>query len=149
MKPAGPHMRVLFLVSLMTTAALLASGIARVAVAASATPSARGHQASLEGSWSGSGRVVLPSGSTEKASCQALFRRQGANAFHMSARCATSSTRIAQTAGLVRIGANRFSGHFYNAEYAISGTINVTLHGDRLSASLTGGGGSAFFQLSK
>jgi hypothetical protein len=142
-------MRVLLLVGVMTTATLLASGTAPEAVAASTAPPARGQQAGLEGSWSGSGRVVLPSGATERASCQALFRRQGANAFHMSARCATSSARVAQTAGLVRIGANRFSGHFYNAEYAISGTINVTLRGDRLSASLTGGGGSAFFQLSR
>jgi hypothetical protein len=67
----------------------------------------------------------------------------------MSALCATASVRVAQTAALARVGANRFTGDFYNAEYAMSGTITITVHGNKLKASLSGGGGSAFFALSK
>jgi hypothetical protein len=116
---------------------------------ASASLPARSQQAGLEGSWRGSGRVVLPSGGTETARCRATFRRQSGNSFGMSAQCATASARVAQTASVQRVGANRFQGDFYNAEYAVSGTISITVQGNRLSASLSGGGGSAFFSLSK
>jgi hypothetical protein len=56
---------------------------------------------------------------------------------------------VAQTASVQRIGANRFRGDFYNAEYSVSGTITITVQGNRLNASLSGGGGSAFFSLSR
>ena len=77
------------------------------------------------------------------------FRRQSGNTFGMSAQCATASVRVAQTAAVERIGANRFTGSFYNAEYAVSGTITITVNGNRLNATLSGGGGSAFFTLSR
>ena len=67
----------------------------------------------------------------------------------MTAQCATASVRVAQTAALARVSANRFTGDFYNAEYAILGTITIIMHGNKLKASLSGGGGSAFFALSK
>ena len=135
------------------TRAAFAVSIASILLAATAAVSVShptyGQQARLDGSWSGSGRVTLPSGATENARCRATFRRQSGNTFGMSAQCATASVRVAQTAALARVGTNRFAGDFYNAEYAMSGTITITVHGNKLNASLSGGGGSAFFALSK
>jgi hypothetical protein len=126
-----------------------ASGLlAATAVASIAIP-AHGQQAGLEGSWSGGGRLVLSQGATEKARCRATFRRQSANTFGMSTRCATASARVAQTAVLERVGANQFAGQFYNAEHAVSGTITIAVHGNKLNASLSGGGASALLTLSK
>jgi hypothetical protein len=102
---------------------------------------------SLEGSWSGGGQIVFPSGETEKARCRASFRRQGGNSFGMSAICATASARVQQTAEVTRVSGNRFRGEFFNAEFGITGSIRITLTGNRLSASLSGGGGSAQFSL--
>ena len=67
----------------------------------------------------------------------------------MNAVCATPSARVAQTAQLARTSANRFAGEFYNAEYAVSGSITITVKGNRLSAALSGGGGTAHFNLSR
>ena len=67
----------------------------------------------------------------------------------MNAVCATASARVAQSAQLARISANRFAGEFYNPEYSISGSISITVQGNRMSASLSGGGGSAHFNLSR
>jgi hypothetical protein len=67
----------------------------------------------------------------------------------MSAVCATASVRVAQSAKLARVSANRFTGSFYNAEYNVSGSIAITVHGNRLSASLSAGGGTAHFNLSR
>jgi len=93
--------------------------------------------------------VTFPSGDRERARCQATFRRAGGSNFGMRAVCATASARIAQSAQLYRTSANRFSGEFYNPEYAISGSITITVQGNRLSAALSGGGGSAHFNLSR
>ena len=135
----------------MTRAAFavsIAGGLLAATVAVSLSLPAYG-QAGLDGSWSGSGRITLPSGATESARCRATFRRQAGNTFGMIAQCATASVRVAQTAALARVGANRFTGDFYNAEYAMSGTIPITVHGNKLNASLSGGGGAEFFALSK
>jgi hypothetical protein len=104
---------------------------------------------SLSGSWNGSGSVMLPSGATEKARCKATFRKRGASTFAMDAVCASSSAKVTQTASLDQVGPNRFAGDFTNPEFNVSGSINVTLNGNSLSASLRGGGATATFNLSR
>jgi hypothetical protein len=113
-----------------------------------AVPQAAAQPVSLEGSWSGGGVVVFPSGDRESARCRATFRRAGSG-FGMNAVCATASARVAQSAQLARISANRFAGEFYNAEYSVSGSITITVRGNHISAALNGGGGSAHFNLSR
>jgi hypothetical protein len=103
----------------------------------------------LTGSWGGGGKIVFPSGETERARCRASFRRQGGNSFAMSAVCATASARVQQTAEVTRVTANVYRGEFFNQEHGIAGSIRITLRGDRLNASLSGGGGSAVFSLSR
>lgn len=102
----------------------------------------------LAGSWSGGGSVTLPSGATERARCKVSFRREG-KSYGMNAVCASSSARVSQSASLEQVGANRYAGNFTNEEYNVSGTINVTVNGGSLSASLRAGGSSAFFNLSR
>jgi hypothetical protein len=114
-----------------------------------AAPAPAQQQATLEGSWSGSGTVELPSGATERARCRATFRRQSQDAFTMSAVCATASTRVVQTGTLERYSATRFGGNFYNAEYGVSGSVVISVRGNTLIATLEGGGGSGRFQLSR
>ncbi|MGH8335547.1 MAG: hypothetical protein ACRETL_01690 [Gammaproteobacteria bacterium] len=103
----------------------------------------------LVGSWSGGGSVQLPSGDMERARCKATFHRAGGKSYSMNAVCASSSARVAQTASLQQVSANRFAGDFTNSEYNVSGTISITLSGDSLSAHLDGGGASAHFNLSR
>jgi hypothetical protein len=67
----------------------------------------------------------------------------------MSAVCATASARVQQSAEVTRVTANVYRGEFFNQEHGISGSIRITLRGDRLNASLSGGGGSAVFSLSR
>lgn len=132
----------------LRAAALAFAGIAAMA-AVDVGGAAAAEPASLEGSWSGGGTVRFPSGDAERARCRASFRKRGGSAFAMTAVCATASARVEQTAFLQRTGANRFSGDFNNAEFGVSGSINVTVNGNSLSASLSGGGGSAQFHLGR
>ena len=67
----------------------------------------------------------------------------------MSAVCASTSARVAQVARVQRVSTNSFEGQFYNREYDISGTIFITVRGNRLSASLSGGGGRGTFSLTR
>jgi hypothetical protein len=113
------------------------------------TASAVAEPATLEGTWSGGGTVVYPSGERERARCRATFTRRSANRFNMNAICATPSARVAQTAVLARASDNRFTGEFFNPEYSVSGAIAITVRGNSLNASLNGGGGTGYFNLSR
>ena len=133
------------------TLTLKAFGLSAVIALASAIGApgfALAQDADLEGAWTGAGRVVLPSGASERATCRVNFRRQSQTSFRVSAVCATASTRVAQTAVVQRVSGNQFSGSFYNQEFDVSGRIRMTARGaNRLSVSLDGGGASSEIEL--
>ncbi len=110
---------------------------------------ARADPATLDGTWAGGGTVTLSSGAKEQARCRATFRRQTANAFTMSAVCATASARVTQSGELIRAGANRFTGDFSNQEYGVSGQVSITVDGRAMTAIMRGGGGSARLSLNR
>jgi len=112
-------------------------------------PAAQAQSNSLSGSWGGGGRIVFPSGETERARCRARFHAHGRHGYRMNAICATSSTRVEQTAQVRRVGGNTYRGDFFNEQHGIAGTIRITVKGGRLSALLRGGGGSAEFHLGR
>jgi hypothetical protein len=114
-----------------------------------APPPAAAQSGSLQGTWSGGGKIVFPSGESERARCRATFRAVSGRSFTMSAVCATASTRVQQNAEITRIAPNRYRGEFFNQEFGISGSARITLVGQSLRASLVGGGGSAEFTLSR
>ncbi len=118
-------------------------GAALLICGALAITPAQSRDARLEGSWSGGGKIVFPSGETEQARCRVSIRRQGGRNFGFNAICATPSARVQQSAALIHVAGNRYRGEFVNQEYGITGSIRLTLDGNRISASLTGGGGSA------
>jgi hypothetical protein len=105
--------------------------------------------AGLEGSWSGGGTVSFASGSRERASCRAHYRRAGTNSYSVSATCATASARAAQTATIRQVGANTYSGSFYNSEYSISGVMHVVVHGGSQTVRLNSDSGSAVINLTR
>lgn len=133
------------------TLAAIAGTVAIAMAVVSGWPTAGNAQqgADLSGTWSGSGKVQFSSGSVESARCRASFRKQGGTTFAMSASCATPSARVDQTAVLTRTGGNRYAGEFHNAQYGISGSISVSVSGNRMSASLSGGGATAQLTLSR
>jgi hypothetical protein len=103
---------------------------------------------SLDGSWSGSGSVAFASGAKETARCRLRYSRaQGGNSYLLAGVCATTSGRASQTATLYRVRANTYQGRFYNSEHAVSGTIRVTVTGNRQTARLISERGSALIEL--
>ena len=111
------------------------------------TPSADAGDVRLDGSWSGGGAVTFSSGATERARCRAQYRQTSRSGYSLSAVCATSSGRASQTAHLRQVGANRYSGSFFNNEYGVSGTIHVIVRGSSQSVTLTSSSGSARLKL--
>lgn len=61
------------------------TGIVAAVLCVITATSAIAQGANLQGTWSGGGRVVLPSGNVERARCRATFRQQSARTFGMSA----------------------------------------------------------------
>lgn len=125
-----------------------ALAFAATVLGASVSPSPASAQ-SILGSWSGGGTIIFPSGETERARCRATFRNTGGGGVAMTGICATASVRVSQSATLSRLTANTYSGEFYNTEYNIAGSIRIRLQGNRINASLSGGGASAQFVLGR
>ncbi len=100
----------------------------------------------IVGSWSGGGTVVYASGQRERAHCNASYSGGGSTVV-MSGTCATPSGSASQSARLRRVGANSYSGSFFNSQFNTSGSIYVTVHGNTQSVSLRSGGGSASLTL--
>ena len=105
---------------------------------------------SIAGSWAGAGTIIYPSGERERARCRATFRHSGGGGVAMHAVCATASVRVTQNAALSQLTNSTYSGEFTNTEYGIQGSIRIKLHSrSKMSASLSGGGGSAQFSLNR
>src|SRR5262245_34450265 len=92
---------------------------------------------SLEGSWSGGGSVAFASGQHERAKCRAQYRRTSGTSYSVTATCATASGSATQVATVRQVGGNTYQGQFRNSEYNVSGTIYVTVGGNRQSVRLT------------
>jgi hypothetical protein len=90
---------------------------------------------------------VFASGKKETARCRASFFKAGGSSYEMNATCASPSTRVAQSATVVKTGANSYAGHWRNAQYNVSGSIRITVTGRSLSASLSSEAGSGSLQL--
>lgn len=120
------------------------------AVVATGVPAgAKAEPRGLEGSWSGGGAVHLPNGAQERARCRARYSRASRTTYVVNAVCATPSGRVAQTASLLRTGANSYAGSFYNPEYGVSGSMYVTVRGNTQRVTLTSAAGSASLRLSR
>ena len=130
-------------------AALQAGATAVLMLLVNAALSSHGaaQSASLDGSWSGSGSVVFASGGREPARCRLQYSRASGSSYLLTGICATTSGRASQTATLHRVGANTYRGRFYNPEYAVTGTIHVTVAGNRQTARMTSDRGSASIEL--
>lgn len=104
----------------------------------------------LDGSWSGGGSVKFPSGAKEAARCRANFKKRGSESYLVSARCASASGKVEQSALLTRVSGNQYSGSFFNEEYKVDGTITVTVSGNSQSVSISSpAGSSATFRLTR
>jgi hypothetical protein len=103
--------------------------------------------AGLDGSWHGGGSVAFASGQRERAQCRAQFRRSSATSYTVTATCATPSGRATQTAVVRHVGGNTYQGQFRNNEYDVSGTIFITVAGNRQTVRLTGDAGSGSLEL--
>ena len=105
---------------------------------------------SLEGTWSGGGFVSFAGGTKESARCRASFKKRGSDTYFVSARCASASGKVDQTATLNYVGGTRFSGSFYNSDFNIDGTFTVTVSGSTQHVYITSpSGSSATLKLSR
>ena len=131
---------------------MLKAGVAIFAIVwATAGPvsSKSDSSASLAGSWTGGGWVSFASGNKERARCHAHYSRAGGTSYELNATCATASGKASQTALVHQTGANSFGGSFHNAEYNVSGTIHIVVHGNSQSVSLHGDNAAASLSLSR
>ena len=82
--------------------------------------------------------VSFASGNKERAHCRAHYSRAGSSSNELNASCATASGKAFSNSNRAPNGPHRFGGSFHNAEYNISGTIRIAVHGNSQSVTLAG-----------
>ncbi len=123
---------------------LLAIAVSALAGASSAKA------ASIEGDWSGDGIATLTSGEMERVRCRVRYSKGSGRTFGLSATCAYPTGTIEQSGRVVQLkGGNRYSGRLYNPEYAVSGSMSVTVKGRQQTVILKSAKGSAELILTK
>lgn len=110
---------------------------------------ASAQEASLEGSWSGSGYAMTNSGQRERVKCRASYRREARDVFALSAVCASPSVKLTQSGSISRVGSDRYVGDLYNPEFGISGRVRIVVSGTRQSVTISTPQGSGSLTLSK
>lgn len=93
---------------------------------------------SLEGSWSGAGRIVLEGGNSERLSCRANYgQRDGGSRLSMSIRCASSSYKIELRASLASSG-GAVSGTWEERTFNAGGDVTGRVSGGALNLAFRG-----------
>lgn len=105
--------------------------------------------ASLAGAWSGGGTVKLKTGQVERVRCRVRYSKSSGKTFGVSATCATTAGTISQSGRVVQVRGNRYSGRLYNADYAVSGRISISVSGKRQTVTVTSSKGSGRLSLSR
>ncbi len=111
-------------------------------MAAFAAPQARAETANLSGLWFGTGMVLLSNSGPEPAKCRAQFFQNGPD-LAVQAQCATPSGSTEQAARLRQVAPDSYSGSFFNPEFKISGTIQITVRDNRQYVTLWSEAGTA------
>lgn len=105
--------------------------------------------ASLTGAWSGGGTVKLKTGHKERVRCRVRYTKGSGKTYGVSATCATTAGTISQSGRVVKVRGNRYSGRLYNADYAVSGRISISVSGKRQTVTVTSPKGNGRLSLSK
>lgn len=118
--------------------AALAAALVIALLSPSAHAAAAGPFRSLEGSWSGAGRIVLDGGSSERLSCRANYgQRDGGSRLSMSIRCASSSYKIELRASLASSG-GAVSGTWEERTFNAGGSVTGRVSGGALNLNFRG-----------
>lgn len=83
----------------------------------------------LEGAWSGTGRILLDDGKSERLVCRANYSHRTNSTLGLSIRCASSSYKIELRAALATAGASvsgTWEERSFNAEGTIAGKASGT-----------------------
>ena len=102
----------------------------------------------LDGTWNGGGSVMFGSGQAEKARCRATFNKTSKFSYDILATCATPSGKVSQTA-TVRGSGSKYHGTFYNADFDLSGAINITVSGRSQTVRLSSTKANAVLRLTR
>ena len=96
--------------------------------------------AQLDGTWSGSGRILLSDGKSEGLKCRAYYTpKDGGAEIGVALRCASASNKVELRANLVSAG-GRVSGSWEERTFNASGTATGQTSPTQITLVINGGG---------
>ena len=113
----------------------------------SASANAWSKPAGLSGSWRGRGIAKPINGAEEVTRCRANVRRISSTTYTATYSCSSSVGLVHQAVRVRKVGANTYSGSFYNPRFKVRGVINITVHGNSQSVSLRSAKGTGYITM--
>lgn len=96
--------------------------------------------APFNGTWSGTGQIMLDNGASERIKCNAYYTPKDSGAgLGLAIRCASTSYKIELRSQLKSQGA-RISGTWEERNFNAAGDVNGQASGSRISLNVAGGG---------
>jgi hypothetical protein len=101
----------------------------------------------MEGSWSGTGHILIKDGGSERIRCRATYRVDAAGSgMNQVLRCASDSYRFDLTTNVVASGSS-ISGSWSETSRNINGTVGGRVSGNEMNALVEANGFSATLAL--
>ncbi len=126
-------------------AALLAMTLG-LPIATSATAAAN-----IIGSWKGSGSVRLTSGQVEPVSCRVSYSKgdDKGKTFVLSAKCSHTGGTFNQSGRVSKRKGGSYKGSLYSDQYAVSGTVTISVRGSSQTVSVSSSKGKGSLNLTR
>ena len=105
--------------------------------------------ASIDGTWSGAGKVTLKNGSVESVRCRIRYEPGGGRTFVIHANCAHANGIFKQSGRIVQKTPNSYSGRLYSDQFGVSGNISIAVRGNKQTLTAVSANGRASVSLSK
>lgn len=105
--------------------------------------------ASIDGSWSGNGKVTLKNGSVEPVRCRIKYEPGGGRTFVIHANCSHANGIFKQSGRIVQKTPNSYSGRLYSDQFGVSGNISIAVRGNKQTLTAVSANGRASVSLSK
>lgn len=123
--------------------AIKAAGVGAILLlSATASQAQSGPFAGFDGSWSGSGTVLLSDGSSEQIRCRATYRVDGGTALQQTLRCASDSYKFDLSSNVTSQG-DQVTGSWGEASRRIYGNLQGTAGGGQIDVFVEAAGFAA------
>jgi hypothetical protein len=103
--------------------------------------------ASIDGTWSGAGKVTMKDGVVEPVRCRIRYEPGSGRTFLVHANCAHANGIFQQSGRVVQRSATSYTGHIYSDQFGVAGDVTIAVSGNSQTLTAVSAKGRASVRL--